>query len=116
MALSRNMLGAVEVVMDKATLEQMSKLTETENEEHKGVIIALLGLIFILLFGTIVYSLTEAMTFVDAMYFTIVTSTTVGFGDYVPQVCDAIVLSETCNTCNVLLIYNADTVTNTPTN
>jgi hypothetical protein len=42
-------------------------------------------LIFILLVGTVVYSLSDSMTFVDAGYFTVVTATTVGFGDYVPS-------------------------------
>ena len=35
----------------------------------------------------------DAMTFVDALYFTVVTATTVGFGDYVPSSTGAKVFS-----------------------
>ena len=47
----------------------------------KQVLMSSFVLIIILLIGSIVYSLLESMAFVDALYFTVVTATTVGFGD-----------------------------------
>ena len=48
-------------------------------------VIATAVVIPILLIGSIVYAATEGLFIVDAMYFTVVTATTVGFGDYVPD-------------------------------
>jgi hypothetical protein len=39
----------------------------------------------VLLVGASVYATTEGLLFVDALYFTTATATTVGFGDYVPN-------------------------------
>lgn len=39
------------------------------------------GLALILWFGTMTYMFFESMTTVDSLYFTVVTATTVGFGD-----------------------------------
>jgi voltage-gated potassium channel len=40
--------------------------------------------LFTLLSGTIFYRLVEGWSLVDALYFSVTTLTTVGFGDYVP--------------------------------
>ena len=39
------------------------------------------GLSLVLFLGTVVYAWLESMSYVDALYFTVVTATTVGFGD-----------------------------------
>ena len=39
------------------------------------------GLALVLVLGTVVYAWLESMFYVDALYFTVVTATTVGFGD-----------------------------------
>ena len=54
-------------------------------ENSKGVLVAFLGLGIVIGLGTIVYGMTESLKFVDALYFTVVTATTVGFGDYYPE-------------------------------
>jgi voltage-gated potassium channel Kch len=43
-----------------------------------------LVLCFLILFGTLLYQLIEGWSWVDALYFTTVTVTTVGYGDLVP--------------------------------
>jgi len=42
-------------------------------------------MVTVLLAGAAVYATTEDLVFLDAMYFTVATATTVGFGDYVPN-------------------------------
>jgi voltage-gated potassium channel len=52
--------------------------------EPQFVSLALLTLIAIVS-GTAVYSLVEGLRFVDALYFSVVTLTTVGYGDFAPE-------------------------------
>lgn len=40
---------------------------------------------FIILFGTVIFHLVEGWEWVDALYFTVITLTTVGYGDFSPQ-------------------------------
>ena len=47
----------------------------------KGLLTAAIGLGLVLIVGSLVYRATESMQALDAMYFTVVTATTVGFGD-----------------------------------
>ena len=41
--------------------------------------------LFILLLGTVTYPYLEGWSYVDALYFSIITLTTVGYGDFSPQ-------------------------------
>ena len=52
--------------------------------ESQFVSLALLTLIAIVS-GTAFYSLVEGLRFVDALYFSVVTLTTVGYGDFAPE-------------------------------
>lgn len=48
-------------------------------------IVTLLSIIFlILIFGTVVYHLLEGWTWIDSLYFTTVTISTIGYGDIYP--------------------------------
>ena len=51
-------------------------------EEQKAVMLAVL---FILTIGTIFYHNVEGMTYLDALYFSVMTLATVGYGDLSPQ-------------------------------
>ena len=86
---SRQVLGTFEVVLDKTTLDRLAAVIPNDGEEsahhNKAIFVAFVALWIILFFGSAVYALTESMEFVDALYFTTVTATTVGFGDYVPS-------------------------------
>jgi voltage-gated potassium channel Kch len=50
--------------------------------ETRGLVYATLGIIAL---GTIFYSVVEGWRVIDAFYFTVVTLTTVGYGDLSPQ-------------------------------
>jgi hypothetical protein len=58
---------------------------EAATKGAKGATVALLWLALIVAVGAVIFSATESMKLLDATYFTIVTATTVGFGDYCPQ-------------------------------
>ncbi|MDT2754620.1 potassium channel family protein [Enterococcus pseudoavium] len=45
----------------------------------------MLAVLFILLIGTFFYHNVEGMTYLDALYFSVITLATVGFGDLSPQ-------------------------------
>ena len=83
----RKFLKGVEKYLDRATFDQVNKAVERSSqtvETHgnkKEVVVAFVGLLTVVLFGTFVYAWMESMAFVDALYFTVVTATTVGFGD-----------------------------------
>lgn len=51
----------------------------------KGIFVAFLGLSIVVGLGTAVYATLESMKVIDAVYFTVVTATTLGFGDYCPE-------------------------------
>lgn len=51
-------------------------------EEHKAV---LLSVLFILTIGTVFYHNIENMAVLDALYFSVMTLATVGYGDFTPE-------------------------------
>jgi len=62
----------------------MLRATWALRREPQFVSLALLTVIAIAS-GTAFYSLVEGLRFVDALYFSVVTLTTVGYGDFAPQ-------------------------------
>ena len=52
---------------------------------HKKFIIAIIIFLILLSGGTFVYSYIEGWEHLDSLYFTVVTVTTIGYGDVVPQ-------------------------------
>ena len=52
---------------------------------HKKFIIAILIFVILLSGGTFAYFSIEGWTYLDSLYFTIITVTTIGYGDLAPQ-------------------------------
>lgn len=61
---------------------QRATLTALRQPETRGLIYATLAII---LLGTVFYRAVEGWAWIDALYFTVVTLTTVGYGDLTPQ-------------------------------
>ena len=53
-----------------------------KNEEYRNL---LYTTAFILIIGTIAYHFIEGWSLLDSLYFSVVTLTTIGFGDFSPQ-------------------------------
>jgi len=53
-----------------------------EDEEYREL---LYTTIFIIIFGSITYHYLEDWTYLDSLYFSIITLTTIGYGDFSPQ-------------------------------
>lgn len=53
--------------------------------KSKGIFVALIGLCLVIAIGAVFYASSESLKWIDAVYFTVVTATTVGFGDYCPE-------------------------------
>jgi voltage-gated potassium channel len=64
--------------------EAMAKRSRLPNTQSELLLIfGLLLLVWIM--GSVFYHLVEGLSYVDAIYFTAVTLTTVGYGDFAPQ-------------------------------
>ena len=85
MAAIKSVFNNVEMALDAATLNQVGAKTG----DKKGIFVSMVVMFLILGLGTYVYAQLEQMRPLDALYFTVVTATTVGFGDYVPTVYSA---------------------------
>ncbi|KAF2518595.1 two pore domain potassium channel family protein [Flavobacterium salilacus subsp. salilacus] len=57
-------------------------LTFLRNKEYRDLLYTTAIVLFI---GTIAYHFIEGWGFIDSLYFSVVTLTTIGFGDFAPQ-------------------------------
>ncbi len=57
-------------------------LTFINNKEYRDLLYTTSVVLFI---GTIAYHFIEGWSFIDSLYFSVVTLTTIGFGDFAPQ-------------------------------
>jgi len=66
------------------TLLQLSKaiVNQWRDPEFRNIAILLVMLVGV---GTVFYSLVEGWNWFDALYFTVITLATVGYGDFAPQ-------------------------------
>lgn len=53
-----------------------------KNKEYRELLITTM---IVIAFGAVVYSYLEDWSWIDSLYFTVVTLTTVGYGDFAPQ-------------------------------
>jgi hypothetical protein len=70
-----------------ATMKQWSIINDNQwlvQHFNRGAL-SILMIVLCLVLGVVVYSANEGWTFVTALYFTVVTMTTVGYGDITPQ-------------------------------
>jgi voltage-gated potassium channel len=52
---------------------------------HKKFIFAIIFFLTFLFGGTFIYSYLEGWNYIDSLYFTVVTVTTIGYGDFFPK-------------------------------
>jgi voltage-gated potassium channel len=57
-------------------------LSFLDDEEYRDLLLTTIGII---IFGTIVYHYLEGWSYLDSLYFCVITLTTVGYGDFSPQ-------------------------------
>lgn len=67
----------------RTLLDFFDDLVDTiKGKDFQGLLIIVMFVIFV---GTISYSFFEGWNLIDSLYFTVVTLTTVGFGDFAPK-------------------------------
>lgn len=59
-------------------------MSDSNIHTERKIYLAILFIIFILVVGTIVFHRLEGWSVIDSFYFTTMTVTTIGFGDFVP--------------------------------
>lgn len=59
-------------------------ISEEMKRLRKKILTVICVMLFVLLFGTVAYMLLEKWSFVDSLYFSTVTLTTIGYGDLYP--------------------------------
>lgn len=59
-------------------------ISEEMKRLRKKILTVICVMLFMLLFGTVAYMLLEKWSFVDSLYFSTVTLTTIGYGDLYP--------------------------------
>jgi voltage-gated potassium channel len=57
-------------------------ITFIKDDEYRDL---LFTTIIIIIVGTLVYHFVEGWTYIDSLYFSVVTLTTIGFGDFAPK-------------------------------
>jgi hypothetical protein len=77
--------ATLDVAMTPATMATGIQIEDVTGGSGKGACVAFVGLGIVVGIGTAVYATLESMKVIDAVYFTVVTSTTLGFGDYCPE-------------------------------
>ena len=77
--------ASLDIVVAPATAVTGMKTEDLTGDDGKGVCVAMAGMGIVIGIGTVVYATLESMKVIDAIYFTVVTSTTLGFGDYCPE-------------------------------
>lgn len=86
---ANNLFSAAEVTLDVAVTPVSAatgvNIEDVAGSSGKGVVAAFVGLGVVIALGTAVYATLESMKVIDAIYFTVVTATTLGFGDYCPE-------------------------------
>ena len=68
-------------MLRQITFAQQLRTAIATSDPIRRFQMSLLGLVVLILFGTVVYILLEGMTWIDALYMTVITIATVGFGE-----------------------------------
>ncbi len=86
---ANNLFEGAEAALDTAMTPVASAtgvtIEDVAGSGGKGIFAAFFGLSIVVGLGTAVYATLESMKVIDAVYFTVVTATTLGFGDYCPE-------------------------------
>ncbi|SGY76217.1 BQ5605_C005g03475 [Microbotryum silenes-dioicae] len=73
-------------------------------EKQRALVIAVMSLLCYLGLGSLVFSFMEDFSYIDSLYFTIVTITSVGFGDLIPTTVGAKIFSFFYDLCGLVLL------------
>ncbi|SCV69367.1 BQ2448_2387 [Microbotryum intermedium] len=73
-------------------------------EKQRALVIAVMSLLCYIGLGSLVFSFLEDFSYIDSLYFTIVTITSVGFGDLVPTTVAAKIFSFFYDLCGLVLL------------